>query len=86
MKWPKAWAIESVEAADKAYDGIHVGQAQLSADRTFVHIAIELPGGYADAEKAVAAERLMMPSSRLAQLLDTISGRRRTSYQARATH
>jgi hypothetical protein len=71
--WAASWAVESVEAADKAYDGIRFEDAQLNGDRTFVRISIELPAGYAEANTAIAASRLTKGAARLAQLLDRIN-------------
>lgn len=71
--WAKAWAIESVEAADQAYDGIRFGEAQLSRDGRSVRISIGLPAGYAEASKEVAADRLIAAGAHLAQLLERIS-------------
>jgi hypothetical protein len=70
--WAEAWAVESAQVANSAYDGIRFRLARRSQDPPSLQIFISLPPNYEEIEKEVAAQQLAKASARLAQLLDRI--------------
>ena len=70
--WAEAWAVESVQAASRAYDGIQFRLARQSQDPPSLQIFISLPPNYEEVETKVAAQQLAKAAARLAQLLDRI--------------
>ena len=70
--WAEAWAVESAQTANSAYDGIQFRLFRQSQDPPSLQIFISLPPNYEEVETKVAAQRLAKAAARLAQLLDQI--------------
>jgi hypothetical protein len=70
--WPEAWALESVRAANLAYEGIRFNAVETMNDANSLWIAISLPADYDEKSRVLAAHQLTKAGVRLAQLLDRI--------------
>jgi S1/P1 Nuclease len=70
--WAETWAVESVQAASQAYDGIQFRLARQNQDPPSLQIFISLPPDYEARETKAAAHQLAKAAARLAQLLDRI--------------
>jgi hypothetical protein len=71
--WAETWAIDSVRVADRAYKGIQFKDPQLTEDKTYVRMMVELPLNYTNASKPIAAQQLIIVATHLAQLLEKIT-------------
>ena len=69
-RWPEQWAIDSVRQARKAYQSIEFDAAIVNGQR--LRIAVQLPAGYFDENRSVAAMQLAKAGLHLAQLLNAI--------------
>jgi nuclease S1 len=68
--WPEQWAIDSVRVAHGVYTGIQFMSAAINGQR--LRIIVQLPSGYIETNKPVAAQQLAKAGQRLAQLLNAI--------------
>lgn len=68
--WPEQWVIDSVRAAQDAYSGIQFMSAAINDQR--LRINVQLPSGYIEAKKPVAAQQLAKAGQHLAALLNAI--------------
>ena len=68
--WPEQWAIDSVQQAQKPYQNIELGAATIDGQR--LRITVQLPSGYIDEYRALAAIQLAEAGLHLAQLLNSI--------------
>jgi len=71
--WPEQWAVDSVQQALKAYKDIQFNAFTIDGQR--LRIIVQLPSGYIDRSRAVAAEQLAKAGLHLANLLNTIQWR-----------
>ena len=69
--WPEEWAIDSVLQARKAYRNIQFDSA--SIDGHWLRVAIQLPTGYIDDNRSLAAAQLVKAGIHLAQLLNSLA-------------
>lgn len=69
--WPEQWAIDSAQQARKAYRNIEFGAASIDGQR--LRIMIQLPSGYVDENRSLAATQLAKAGLHLAQLLNTLA-------------
>jgi hypothetical protein len=68
--WPEQWAIDSVQQARKAYHDIQFQAATIDGQR--LRITVQLPTGYIDQNRPLAAAQLAKAGLHLAQLLNSI--------------
>jgi hypothetical protein len=68
--WPEQWAIDSVQQARKAYQGITLRSASIE-DR-HLRIVIQLPADYIEKNQPAAAAQLASAGVHLAQLLNAM--------------
>jgi nuclease S1 len=71
--WPEQWAIDSVKQARKAYQNIELNAATIDGHR--LRITVQLPTGYIDQNRSLAAAQLAKAGLHLAQLLNAIQWR-----------
>jgi hypothetical protein len=69
--WPEQWAIDSVQQARTAYRNIRLDAASTDGQR--LRIAVQLPTGYIEYNRSVAATQLAKAGTRLAQLLNSLA-------------
>jgi hypothetical protein len=69
--WPEQWAIDSVRRARTAYRNIDLGAASIDGRR--LQIMIQLPNGYVEENRSLAATQLVKAGLRLAQLLNSLA-------------
>jgi hypothetical protein len=69
--WPEQWAIDSVREARKAYRNIEFHAATINGQR--LRITVQLPTGYIDANRSLAASQLAKAGLHLAQLLNSLA-------------
>jgi hypothetical protein len=67
---PEQWAIDSVQQARRAYRNVEFHAATI--DRQRLRITVQLPSGYIETSRAIAAEQLAKAGFHLANLLNTI--------------
>jgi hypothetical protein len=70
--WAERWAIESVEVAKLAYQGVAFGIAEFDANQQLKRIPITLAKNYIEINKLRAAAQMTRAGAHLAQLLDSI--------------
>jgi hypothetical protein len=68
--WPERWAIDSVKRARKAYQDLEFGAATIDGQR--LRITVQLPTGYIDENRSLAARQLAKAGLHLAELLNVI--------------
>ena len=68
--WPEQWAIDSVQQACTAYRNIKFDAATIDSQR--LRITVQLPTGYIDENRSLAATQLAKAGLHLAQLLNSI--------------
>jgi hypothetical protein len=68
--WPEQWAIDSVKQARKAYQDLEFGAATIDGQR--LRITVQLPTGYIDENRSLAARQLAKAGLHLAELLNVI--------------
>ena len=68
--WPEQWAIDSVKQARKAYQDLEFGAATIDGQR--LRITVQLPTGYIDENRYLAARQLARAGLHLAELLNII--------------
>lgn len=68
--WPEQWAVDSVQQARKAYQNISFKIATTAGQR--LRITAQLPTGYIDDNRSLAATQLAKAGLHLAQLLNSI--------------
>ena len=71
-KWAERWAIESVEVAKLAYQGVTCGIAEFGVGQQVKRIPITLAKNYIEINKPRAAAQMTRAGAHLAQLLDNI--------------
>lgn len=69
--WPEQWAIDSVREARNAYRNIEFHAATIDGQR--LRITVQLPTGYIDANRSLAASQLAKAGLHLAQLLNSLA-------------
>jgi hypothetical protein len=72
-KWAENWAIQSVEVALLAYQGITFGNPEFDSGGRLTRINIVLPRNYIEVNKLRAGAQLARAGLHLAQLLDRIN-------------
>jgi hypothetical protein len=68
--WPEQWAIDSVKQARKAYQDLEFSAATIDGQR--LRITVQLPTGYIDENRSLAARQLAKAGLHLAELLNVI--------------
>jgi hypothetical protein len=71
--WAEQWAIDSVKQARKAYQNIELNTATIDGQR--LRITVQLPTGYIEQNRSLAAAQLAKAGLHLAQLLNVIQWR-----------
>ena len=71
--WPEQWAIDSVRQARKAYQNVEFVAAAIDGQR--LRITIQLPDGYIDKNRSLAATQLANAGLHLAQILNSLAWR-----------
>ena len=69
--WPEQWAIDSVRKARKAYQNVKFVAAAIDGQR--LRITVELPNGYIDKNRSLAATQLASAGLHLAQILNSLA-------------
>jgi S1/P1 Nuclease len=69
--WPERWAIDSVQQARRAYRNIKLDAATI--DGQHLRIAVQLPDGYLEENRSLAATQLVKAGLHLAQLLNSLA-------------
>lgn len=69
--WPEQWVIDSVQQARKAYRNLEFDTATINGQR--LRITVQLPNGYIDENRSLAATQLIKAGLHLAQILNSLA-------------